>query len=165
MATVTLGGNPFHTVGTLPAIGTVAPDFSLTADDLTQASLATFRGKKIVLNIFPSVDTRVCATSVRRFNELATKKPNAVVVCISADLPFAFKRFCAAEGLANVVTLSTFRDTAFGDRYGVRMLDGPFAGLMSRAVVVIDEAGKVVHTEHVPEIGQEPDYDAALARL
>jgi thiol peroxidase len=165
MANVTLKGKPFRTVGELPKIGSTAPNFTLTAEDLSEKSLSDFKGKRIVLNIFPSIDTSVCAASVRKFNELASGKPNVAVLCLSADLPFAFKRFCAAEGLKNVSSLSTFRDKAFGESYGVRILDGPLAGLMSRAVVVIDEQGKVVYTEQVPEIGQEPNYDAALAKL
>ena len=165
MATVTLKGNPVRTVGELPKVGSVAPNFTLTAEDLSEKSLADFKGKKLVLNIFPSVDTSTCAASTRKFNEIAASRPNVTIVCISADLPFAFKRFCAAEGIKNVSSLSTFRDKAFGESYGVRILDGPLAGLMSRAVVVVDEGGKVVYTEQVPEIAQEPNYDAALAAV
>ncbi len=165
MSTVTLGGKPWRTVGELPKVGVMAPAFTLTATDMTEKSLSDFAGKRRVLNIFPSIDTRVCATSTREFNERVAGKTNAVVFCISADLPFAAKRFFTAEGLQHVTALSTFRDPSFGDTYGVRLLDGPFAGLMSRAVVVIDEEGKMVHTEQVPEIGQEPNYDAALAFL
>jgi len=165
MATVTLKGNPVRTVGELPKVGSVAPNFTLTAEDLSEKSLADFKGKKLVLNIFPSVDTSTCAASTRKFNEIAASRPNVTIVCISADLPFAFKRFCAAEGIKNVSSLSTFRDKAFGESYGVRILDGPLAGLMSRAVVVVDEGGKVVYTEQVPEIAQEPNYDGALAKL
>ncbi len=165
MATVTLKGNPLRTVGELPKIGSSAPSFTLTADDLSEKSLSDYKGRKVALNIFPSIDTSVCAASVRRFNEIASKKPNVAVVNISADLPFAFKRFCATEGLKGVDTLSTFRDRSFGETYGVRIVDGPLAGLMSRAVVLVDEGGKVTYTEQVPEIGQEPNYDAALAKL
>jgi thiol peroxidase len=165
MATITLGGKPFRTIGDLPKVGSTAPNFTLTAEDLSEKSLADYRGKKLALNIFPSIDTSVCASSVRKFNEIASGKPNVTVLCISADLPFAFKRFCAAEGLKNVASLSTFRDHAFGETYGVRIVDGPFAGLMSRAVVVVDEGGRITYTEQVPEIGKEPNYDAALAML
>jgi thioredoxin-dependent peroxiredoxin len=165
MAQITLKGNPIHTVGYLPEVGEVARDFTLTKSDLSPVSLSEFKGKKVVLNIFASLDTSVCAASVRRFNEEATKLKNAVVLCISKDLPFAQGRFCAAEGLKNVITASDFRDSKFGDAYGVRIMDGPLAGLLSRAVVVVDERGKVVYTEQVPEIGQEPNYEKALAAL
>ena len=165
MAEITLKGNPIHTNGELPKKGQAAPDFKLTALDLSEKTLADFAGKKVVLNIFPSIDTPVCATSTRRFNEEIAKKTNAVVLCIAADLPFAFKRFCAAEGLNNVVSLSDFRNKAFGDAYGARIIDGPLAGLLSRAVIVIDEKGAVVHSEQVPEIAQEPDYAKALSHL
>lgn len=165
MTTVTLKGKPFRTIGELPKVGSTAPNFTLTGQDLNEKALWDYRGQKIVLNIFPSIDTSVCATSVRKFNEAATKLQGVVVIGISADLPFAFKRFCAAEGIENAVMLSTFRSPAFGTDYGVRIVEGPFAGLMSRAVVVIDDTGKVVYTEQVPEIGQEPNYEAALAKL
>ena len=165
MATITLEGNSIHTVGELPAVGSDAPSFTLTNAELGSASLADYRGKRIVLNIFPSIDTGVCAESTRRFNAAAGSLDNTVVLCISADLPFALSRFCGAENLNNVVTLSTFRNPEFGEAYGVRISDGPLAGLMSRAVVIVDENGKVIHTEQVPEIVQEPDYDAALTRL
>ncbi|MBN2337461.1 MAG: thiol peroxidase [Acidobacteria bacterium] len=165
MAQITFKGNPVHTAGTLPEKGSDAPDFSLIASDLSQVALADFRGKKVVLNIFPSIDTSVCAASVRRFNVEAAKLENTVVLCVSRDLPFAQKRFCAAEGIANVLTGSEFRDSGFSDAYGVRMTDGPLAGLLSRAVVVIDEGGKVRYTEQVPEITEEPDYAAALAAI
>jgi len=165
MATITLEGNEIHSVGELPAMGTDAPAFTLTNAEMGDAALADYAGKKIVLNIFPSIDTGVCAESTRRFNTAAGSLDNTVVLCISADLPFALARFCGAENLNNVITLSTFRNPEFGDDYGVRITDGPIAGLMSRAVVVIDESGKVVHTEQVPEIVQEPDYDAALTKL
>jgi thioredoxin-dependent peroxiredoxin len=165
MAQITLKGNPIHTVGFLPKVGEVAPDFTLTKSDLSQLSLNEFKSKKVVLNIFPSLDTSVCAASVRRFNIEAAKLKNTVVLCISKDLPFAQGRFCAAEGIENVVTASDFRDSKFSDSYGLRIVDGPLAGLLSRAVVVVDEGGKVVYTEQVPEIGQEPDYEKALAAL
>jgi len=162
---ITLKGNPINTVGKLPALGSAAPDFKLTAADLSDKSLADFKGKKIVFNIFPSLDTSVCAMSVRKFNQLAADQKDTVVLCASADLPFAHGRFCAAEGIKNVVTLSDFRHKEFGERYGVRIVDGPLAGLLSRAVIVIDKSGKVRYTEQVPEIGQEPDYDSALKHL
>jgi thiol peroxidase len=165
MATIALEGNEIHTVGDLPATGADAPAFTLTNSELTDVSLADYSGKKIILNIFPSIDTGVCAKSTRRFNAVVNGLENTVALCISADLPFAASRFCGAESLNEVDTLSTFRNPAFGDDYGVRISDGPIAGLMSRAVVIIDESGKVSYTEQVPEITQEPDYDAALAAL
>ena len=164
MSQVTLQGQPIRIDGNFPAVGQTAPDFVLTANDLSDKTLADFAGKRKVLNIFPSIDTGVCATSVRQFNPRAAALDNAVVLCISADLPFAQARFCGAEGLTNVVTGSTFRST-FGADYGVTLADGPLAGLLSRAVVVLDESGKVIYTEQVPEVGQEPDYDAAVAAL
>jgi thioredoxin-dependent peroxiredoxin len=163
MTHVAFKGSPIRIAGSLPKPGTPAPDFKVVKDDLSSLSLGELKGKKVVLNIFPSIDTPVCATSVRRFNVAAAGLANTVVVCISKDLPFAQKRFCAAEGINNVTTGSEFRDSSFSDAYGVRIIDGPLAGLFSRAVVVIDEQGKVVYTEQVPEIGQEPDYDKALA--
>lgn len=162
MTQITFKGNPVHTAGTLPATGSEAPAFTLVASDLSPVALGDFKGKKVVLNIFPSIDTSVCAASVRRFNVEAAKLENTVVLCISRDLPFAQKRFCAAEGIANVLTASEFRDSGFSDAYGVRMTDGPLAGLLSRAVVVIDEGGRVRYAEQVPEITEEPDYAAAL---
>lgn len=165
MTTITLDGKEIHTVGDLPAVGSTAPAFTLTNAELGDSSLADYAGKKIVLNIFPSIDTGVCAESTRRFNTAAGSLDDTVVLCISADLPFALSRFCGAENLDNVITLSTFRNPEFGDDYGVRITDSPIAGLMSRAVIVIDENGAVVHTEQVPEIAQEPDYDAALTKL
>ncbi len=164
MATITLKGNPIETVGTLPAVGTSAPDFHLTGTDLGNKTLADFPGKR-VLNIFPSLDTGVCATSVRTFNAKAGNTDGVTVLNISADLPFAHKRFCTAEGIEGAVNLSTLRDPEFGDRFGVRITTGPLTGLCSRAVVVLDGDGKVLYTEQVPEIGQEPNYDAALAAL
>jgi len=164
MANITLGGNPIQTSGTLPAVGAKAPDFKLTAGDLKDLSLADFKGKKKVLNIVPSLDTPVCATSTRRFNKDAAALPNVAVLVVSADLPFAAKRFCTTEGLANVTPLSTFRST-FAKDWGCAIVDGPLAGVTSRAVVVLDEGDKVVYVEQVPEIKQEPNYDAALAAL
>jgi thiol peroxidase len=163
MATVTLKGNPIHTNGDLPAAGAPAPDFKLTGTDLKDVSLADYKGKKKILNIVPSLDTPTCATSTRKFNESGGKLPNTVVLVISADLPFAMKRFCTTEGLANVVSLSMIRGKGFAKTYGVLIEDGPLAGLSARAVVVVDENDKVVYRELVPEIGQEPNYDAALA--
>jgi thiol peroxidase len=162
MAQVTLKGNPIHTNGELPAIGAKAPDFKLTAGDLKDVSLADFKGKRKVLNIVPSLDTPTCATSTRKFNESAGKLPNTVVLVVSADLPFASKRFCTTEGLQNVVPLSLMRDKRFAQDYGVLIQDGGLAGLCARAVVVLDESDKVVYRQLVPEIGQEPDYERAL---
>lgn len=164
MAEVTLGGNPVHTVGELPEIGTKAPDFSLTGTDLGEFTPASLTGKKLVLNIFPSLDTATCATSVRRFNEAAAGLENTVVLCVSADLPFAQKRFCGAEGIANVQMGSTFR-SGFGQSYGVTLADSAMSGLLARAVVVLDESGTVVHTELVSEIANEPNYESALDAL
>lgn len=164
MAQVTLKGNPFPTAGELPAAGVVAPPFTLTRADLSEATLADFKGQRVVLNIFPSVDTGVCAASVRRFNQEASSLPNTVVLCVSQDLPFATSRFCAAEGLDRVVTLSAFRSPDF-QAYGLALTDGPLRGLLARAVLVLDETGQVIHRELVPEITQEPDYAAALAVL
>lgn len=164
MASVTLRGNPIATSGELPSVGAAAPAFDLVKSDLSSVSSADLSGKRVVLNIFPSIDTPVCATSVRTFNEKAASLDNTAVVCVSADLPFALGRFCGAEGIENVVASSTFRST-FGGDYGVTMTDGPLAGLLARSVVVLDEQGTVVHAELVPEIAQEPDYDAALAAL
>jgi thiol peroxidase len=165
MASITLQGNPVNTVGELPAVGSVAPAFSAVKTDLSACALSDLAGKKVVLNIFPSIDTGVCAASTRHFNKEAGELENTVVVCVSADLPFALGRFCGAEGLEDVVPVSVFRNPEFGSSYGATIADGALAGLLSRAVVVIDEAGKVVYTEQVPEIAQEPKYDAALAAL
>ena len=164
MSTVTLQGQAVEIKGTLPQVGATAPAFSLTAGDLSEKTLADFAGKRKVLNIFPSVDTGVCAQSVRQFNQRASDLENAVVLCISADLPFAQARFCGAEGLENVVNLSTFR-SSFATDYGVEIADSALRGLTARAVVVLDENNKVLHVELVPEIAQEPDYAAALAVL
>ncbi|MEM8895822.1 MAG: thiol peroxidase [Bacteroidota bacterium] len=166
MATVTLGGNPVNTSGDLPEIGIQAPSFNLTKNDLSQVSSADFAGKKVILNIFPSIDTGVCQTSVRTFNQKVASLDNTVVLCISADLPFAHSRFCGAEGIENAITLSSFRDGgAFSKAYGTLLVDGGFTGLNARAVVVISEEGKVSYTEIVKEIGEEPNYEEALAAL
>ena len=163
-ATITLGGKPVHTISKLPAVGTDAKDFTLTAVDLTERTLADFKGKYIIMNIFPSVDTRVCSTSVRTFNQDAASLDNTTVLCISKDLPFAQKQFCGAEGIECVVMLSDFRND-FGTRYGVQMVDGAFKGLLSRAVIVINPEGKIIYEQQVPDIGQEPDYSSALAAV
>lgn len=165
MATVTLQGNPVSVNGELPAKGASAPAFKLVAGDLSDKGLEAFAGKRKILNIFPSVDTPTCATSVRKFNEKAASLANTVVLCISADLPFAQARFCGAEGIEGVVSLSTLRGVEFLKDYGVAIGDGPLAGLAARAVVVLDENNKVLHTELVSEIADEPNYEAALAVL
>ena len=165
MAKITLKGNPVNTSGTLPVKGSKAPDFILVKSDLVNLSLSELKGKKLVLDISPSLDTSVCATAVRKFNKLATGKSNTVVLAITKDLPFAMGRFCTAEGITNVVPLSGFRNSTFGKSYGVDIIDGPMAGLYARSIVIVDEAGKVIYTQLVPEIAQEPDYDAALAAL
>jgi len=164
MTTVTFSGNPVQLKGALPAVGAAAPAFTLTAADLADKTLADFAGKRKVLNIYPSIDTGVCQQSVRTFNQRAAALNNTVVLCISADLPFAQARFCGAEGLDNVVTLSSFR-SSFAQDYGVALADGALRGLTARAVVVLDENNKVLHVGLVPEITQEPDYNAALAVL
>ena len=165
MAQITLKGNAINTTGNLPAVGSKAPDFNVTGQDLGDLSLKDFAGKTLVLNIFPSVDTPTCATSVRTFNAKASAKDNTVVLCVSRDLPFAMKRFCGAEGLEGVVSASELRDSSFGDNYECRIADGPLAGLLSRAVVVIDASGNVTYTEQCPEIVDEPNYDKALAAI
>ncbi|MEY4963317.1 MAG: hypothetical protein RLZZ323_636 [Bacteroidota bacterium] len=165
MSTITLGGNPVHTSGELPKIGTQLADFILVKNDLSIATLADFSGKRAVLNIFPSIDTGTCAASVRKFNETAANLNNTVVLCISRDLPFAQKRFCGAEGIENVVNLSDFKNGSFGQANGLEITDGVLAGLHSRAVIVIDEKGTILHTEQVQEIANEPNYEAALAVL
>lgn len=162
MANITFKGNPVNTVGELPAIGAAAPDFSLVNGQLSEVKLSEYKGKNVLLNIFPSLDTGTCAASVRQFNKEATALDNTVVLGISADLPFAAGRFCSAEGIENVVTLSTFRDTAFANDYGLLMTDGPLKGLLARAVVVVNPEGEVVYTELVPEIAHEPDYNSAI---
>lgn len=164
MARITLKGNPIHTSGNLPAVGSQAKDFNLVKQDLSAATLASFSGKKKILNVFPSIDTAVCAMSVKKFHEHAATKPNVVVLNISADLPFAAKRFCGTEGVENAITLSSFR-SSFADDYGLKIVDGPLTGLCSRAVIVLDERNQVLHNEQVPEIGQEPDYQKALAKV
>ncbi len=162
MAQTKLGDNTVNTIGDLPAVGKAAPDFSLVKIDLSETSLKDYSGKNIVFNIFPSIDTGVCATSVREFNKRAADLKDTVVLCVSKDLPFAHKRFCGTEGIENVVSLSDFRNKGFSKEYGVEMTDGGLAGLDARAIVVADKEGKVVYTELVPAIGQEPDYDAAI---
>ncbi len=164
MAEVTLGGNPVHTSGDLPAVGATAPTYSLVGADLSEYDASEFAGKNVVLNIFPSIDTPTCANSVRQFNERAAGMDETVVLCVSADLPFAMGRFCGAEGIENVKTGSTFRSD-FGSDYGVTLVDGALQGVLARAVVVIGPDGNVKHTELVSEIAREPDYDAALAAL
>ncbi len=162
MAKITFKGNPVNTGGNLPNVGSQAADFSLVKSDLSEVKLSDFKGKNVVLNIFPSIDTGVCAASVRRFNKEASSLNNTTVLCISADLPFAAGRFCGAEGLEDVITLSTFRDHDFAEKYGVLMTDGPLRGLLARSVVIVNGDGKVVYTELVPEIAQEPDYESAI---
>ena len=164
MTSLTFTGNPVHTVGELPQKGSPLPDAMLVTADLADLSLSSLRGKRVVVSIFPSIDTDVCAASVRRFNEAAAGLPDTVVVCVSKDLPFALGRFCAAEGIDNVTPASAFRSD-FGDVFGCQMTDGPLAGLPSRAVVIADADGKVIYTQQVEEVTTEPDYDAALAAL
>lgn len=165
MASVLFGGNPVNTNGELPKIGTKTPDFKLIKTDLSIVSLSDFAGTKIILNVFPSIDTSTCATSVRKFNADASQLENTKVLCISRDLPFAQKRFCGAEGLENVINLSDFNTGNFGKDYGLEFIEGPFTGLHSRAVIVIDENGIVKYTEQVPDISNEPNYEAAIAAL
>lgn len=165
MAETKFGDTTVHTAGELPSPGKKAPDFKLTTDDMKEVSLSEFAGKKVLLNIFPSIDTRVCSASVREFNKRAASIDNTVVVCVSKDLPFALKRFCAAEGIDKVSVLSDFRSDDFGKQYGTLLVDGPFYGLHARAVVAIDESGNVIYNELVPAIGQEPDYEKAIAAL
>lgn len=165
MGHITLKGNPVDTSGDLPAVGSKAPPFTLVKTDLNEVHLHDFAGRRVVLNIFPSVDTPTCAMSVRKFNQEASSLRNTVVLCVSADLPFAMSRFCGSEGLENVVSGSAFRAPEFGRDYGVTILNGPIAGLLSRAVVIVDEEGRVIYSEQVPEIADEPDYEAALRAL
>jgi len=165
MASITLGGNPIHTNGELPKVGSKATDFNLVKTDLGTATLADFAGSRVVLNIFPSIDTGTCATSVRKFNENASTLENTKVLCISRDLPFAQKRFCGAEGLENVINLSDFKEGSFGKNFGLEITDGPLAGLHSRVVIDLDENGTILRTEQVSEIANEPNYEAALAVL
>ena len=165
MASITLGGNPIHTSGELPKVGSKLADFKLIKEDLSIATMSDFTGRKLVLNIFPSIDTGTCATSVRKFNERAAKLENTSVLCISRDLPFAQKRFCGAEGIENVINLSDFQDGNFGKTNGLEIIEGKLAGLHSRVIIVTDENGTIIHTEQVPEIADEPNYEAALAVL
>lgn len=165
MAKITFKGNPVTTGGELPKKGSTAPDFSLTTQELEEKSLQDFSGEKKILNIVPSLDTGTCAASAKTFEGRAQTLDNTVVITVSKDLPFAQQRFCQAEGIDNVVTLSAFRSPEFGKAYGVDMLDGPLRGLLARAVVVLDENNRVIYTEQIPEIAQEPDYDAAVAAL
>lgn len=162
MTEVTLDGKTARIKGALPKTGSVAPDFLLTATDLSDMRLSDVEGSRVIMNIFPSLETSVCAETVRRFNEMANRLDNTKVLCISRDLPFAHERFNNKEGIDNVISLSELRDTSFGDEYGIRILDGPFAGLLARSVVVLDEKMRVIHTQIVPEIGEEPDYEAAV---
>lgn len=161
---LTLGGKPIHTVGKLPEVGTPIKNVTLIGVDLTDKALADYKGKYVIMNIFPSVNTGVCSKSVRKFNEDAAGLPNTAVLCISKDLPFAQKAFCGAEGIKNVVMLSDFR-TDFGTTYGVQIADGPMKGLLSRAVIVVNPEGKIIYEQQVPEIGQEPDYVRAMAAI
>ena len=165
MAKITFKGSPISTIGELPKVGAQAPDFVLTKTDLTDISLKDVAGKKVVMNIFPSIDTPVCATSVRRFNAEIDKYNNAIILCISVDLPFAHARFCGAEGLNNVISVSELRNRDFGKHYGVRIVDGPLAGLLARSIVVLDGKGKVIYTQLVADIAEEPDYEKALNAL
>lgn len=166
MTAITLKGNTIHTLGSLPAVGSQAPDFKLTKSDLSDVTLKDFAGKKVILNIFPSIDTGTCAMSVRKFNHDASELPGVVVVGVSKDLPFALGRFCGAEGIDKVVTTSSLRpDSTFGKDYGVTIVDGPLAGVLSRSIVVIDEQGKVIHTQQVAETVDEPDYAKAMAAV
>lgn len=165
MAQTKLGENTVNTIGDLPAVGSTAPDFTMVDIGRKEVSLSSFKGKKVVLNIFPSIDTGICSASVREFNKRAASMDNTVVLGISKDLPFAFKRFCEAEGIDKVITLSDFRNKGFSKAYGMEMIDGNMAGLFARSVVVLDEQGKVKHTQVVPAVGQEPDYNAAIAAL
>ncbi len=165
MSKISLKGSPFNTIGELPLLGVDTPDFELVKTDLSSVRISSFQGKKIILNIFPSIDTPVCAVSVRRFNKEAAGHINTVVLCVSMDLPFAQARFYGSEGLDNVIMLSDFRTGQFGRDYGVRIIDGPFQGLLSRAVVVIDEGAKVLYSQLVEELSQEPDYELALSFL
>ena len=165
MTKITLKGNQIKTIGKLPKIGKKAPKFKLVQADLSTARLKDFKGKKVLINIFPSIDTGICAASLRKFNETVVNNDNTVVLNISKDLPFAHSRFCAAEGIENVITLSDYVKGKFGKRYGATIKNGPMKGLLSRAIVIVNEEGMVTYTEQVPEIAQEPDYEAALAAL
>ncbi|MBT3254082.1 MAG: thiol peroxidase [Candidatus Marinimicrobia bacterium] len=165
MATISLRGNPVHTIGELPAVGSKAADFELVAKDLSRVSLADYKGQRLVLNVFPSLDTGTCAASVRYFNELAGKLPDTKVLCISRDTPFAQSRFCGAEGLENVITLSDFETGQFGKDYGLQVVDGPMKGFLSRVVILVDSEGTVSYTQQVPVISDEPNYDEVVSKL
>lgn len=165
MATITLKGNTIHTLDFLPGIGSLAPNFELVKTDLSRVSLQDFSGSKVVLNIFPSLDTGTCAASVRTFNKMASELENTKILCISRDLPFAQARFCGAEGIDNVITLSDFDTGQFGKDYKLEITDGPLKGIHSRAIIILDEMGRILYTEQVPEITQEPNYDKALEAL
>lgn len=165
MAKITLKGNPVNTHGNLPSVGQKAPDFTLVRTDLGNMSLSELKGKKVVLSISPSLDTSVCATSARKFNQMAAGKENVIVLAITRDLPFAAGRFCSTEGITNVIALSGFRNNDFGKKYGVEITDGAFEGLYARSIILIDEEGKVLHTQLVPEIASEPDYEKVLASI
>lgn len=165
MAQITLQGNPIETIGQLPALNSQAPGFTLTRTDLSEASLSDFSGQNVVLNIFVSLDTSICAASVRRFNQELSSLDNTVVLCVSGDLPFAHQRFCEAEGLERVIPVSVFRSPDFGKDYGVTITTGPLTGLLARSIIIIDNEGKIIYTEQVPEIAQDPDFNAALKAL
>lgn len=165
MAVITLNGSPMHTIGSLPAIGTAAPDFTVTKTDLTDIRLSHYLGKKIILNIFPSLDTPTCATAMNKFNDIAAEYNQVLILCVSEDLPFAQQRFCNTEHLQNVQPVSVFRHPEFGEQYGTMIIDGPLMGILSRAVVIIDEQGNVVYTEQVKELSSEPDYTKMVAAL
>ena len=165
MTKITLGGNLIHTIGSLPKLGAHAPDFNLIKNDLSKSTLSDYKGFKVILNVFPSIDTGTCAASVRQFNKEASTLENTKILCISRDLPFAQSRFCGAEGIKNVINLSDFATGDFGKGYGVEIVDGPFAHLHARAVIILDENNKVIYTELVPEIGNEPNYKAALQAI
>lgn len=165
METVYFQGKPYHTYGSLPEVGEKAPCFTLVSSDMKELRCSDYKGKRVVLNIFPSIDTGVCAASVRRFNQLASEMYNTSILCVSMDLPFAAGRFCAAEGIKNVTTASAFRSPMFAEKYGVQIVDGPLAGLLARAVIILDEDRNVIYRQIVEEIAEEPDYNAALEVL
>jgi thioredoxin-dependent peroxiredoxin len=165
MAVITLNGSPLHTIGSLPAVGSQAPDFIVTKTDLSEIRLKNYLGRKIILNIFPSLDTPTCASAMHNFNDIASRFSDILVLCISEDLPFAQTRFCSVEKLQNVQPVSVFRHPEFGENYGVMIIDGPLMGILSRAVVIIDEQGKVIHAEQVKELSNEPDYENILSVL
>jgi thiol peroxidase len=165
MSEITFKGNKVYTNGNLPTVNSIAPDFTGVTGDLSELSLSSLNGKRVILNVFPSLDTAVCAASVRRFNKEAASLQNTMILSISKDLPFAQGRFCTTEGIDKVIPLSIFRDSTFEDNYGMLLTDGPLKGLLTRGVIVVDEAGKIIYTELVPEITEEPDYEAVLASL